>query len=61
MDHAENCDTMEEDSVDRLWLVVRSLKRPEGKYVLITYLISFIRTIRSRNLMLLNWEELSSE
>lgn len=26
---------MEEDSVDRLWLVVRSLKKPEGKYVLI--------------------------
>jgi len=24
---------MEEDSVDRLWLVVRSLKKPEGKYV----------------------------
>ena len=34
MDHAENCDTMEEDSVDRLWLVIRSLKRPDGKYVL---------------------------
>lgn len=33
LDHAENCDTMEEDSVDRLWLVVRSLKKPEGKYV----------------------------
>ena len=24
---------MEEDSVDRLWLVIRSLKAPEGKYV----------------------------
>ncbi len=23
----------EEDSVDRLWLVIRSLKSPEGKYV----------------------------
>jgi hypothetical protein len=33
LDHAENCDTMEEDSVDRLWLVVRSLKNPQGKYV----------------------------
>lgn len=33
LDHAENCDTMEEDSVDRLWLVVRSLKNPEGKFV----------------------------
>lgn len=34
IDHAENCDVMEEDSVDRLWLVVRSLKSPkEGKYV----------------------------
>lgn len=33
LDHAENCDMMEEDSVDRLWLVVRSLKKPEGKFV----------------------------
>jgi hypothetical protein len=24
---------MEEDSTDRLWLVIRSLKNPEGKYV----------------------------
>lgn len=31
LDHAENCDMKEEDSVDRLWLVVRSLKTPTGK------------------------------
>lgn len=31
MDHADNCDMLEEDSVDRLWLVVRSLKSPQGK------------------------------
>jgi hypothetical protein len=24
---------MEEDSTDRLWIVIRSLKSPEGKYV----------------------------
>ena len=33
VDHAENCDKLEEDSVDRLWLVVRSLKNLSGKYV----------------------------
>ena len=33
VDHAENCDKLEEDSVDRLWLVVRSLKNQLGKYV----------------------------
>jgi hypothetical protein len=33
VDHAENCDKLEEDSVDRLWLVVRSLKNVLGKYV----------------------------
>ncbi len=33
LDHAENADMLEEDSVDRLWLVVRSLKNTEGKYV----------------------------
>lgn len=32
VDHAEHCDVKEEDSVDRLWLVVRSLKNPQGKY-----------------------------
>jgi len=32
VDHAENCDKLEEDSVDRLWLVVRSLKNLQGKY-----------------------------
>lgn len=26
VDHAERCNILEEDSVDRLWLVVRSLK-----------------------------------
>ncbi|CDW76485.1 zinc finger c3hc4 fha domain-containing protein [Stylonychia lemnae] len=31
LDHAEKADMLEEDSVDRLWLVVRSLKSPEGK------------------------------
>lgn len=36
LDHAENCE-LEEDSVDRLWLVIRSLKSPEGKYVIIKY------------------------
>lgn len=30
VDHAENCDVLEEDSVDRLWLVVRSLKNNQG-------------------------------
>lgn len=33
LDHSPNCDTQEEDSADRLWLVIRSLKSPEGKYV----------------------------
>ena len=33
LDHAENADMLEEDSVDRLWLVVRSLKSPTGKEV----------------------------
>jgi hypothetical protein len=36
LDHAENCDLLEEDSVDRLWLVVRSLKSPTGKEVTYT-------------------------
>jgi hypothetical protein len=36
LDHAENCDMKEEDSVDRLWLVVRSLKSPNGREVSIT-------------------------
>jgi len=33
LEHSDTSD-MEEDSVDRLWLVIRSLKSPEGKYVL---------------------------
>lgn len=33
VDHAENCDVLEEDSVDRLWLVVRSLKNEHGNMV----------------------------
>lgn len=32
---------MEEDSVDRLWLVVRSLKNSEGKYVSAFYFFLF--------------------
>jgi hypothetical protein len=32
LDHSEKCPE-EEDSVERLWLVIRSLKSPEGKYV----------------------------
>jgi hypothetical protein len=31
LDHSETCD-LDEDSVDRLWLVIRSLKSTEGKY-----------------------------
>ena len=45
MDHAENCDILEEDSVDRLWLVVRSLKSPIGKEVSIFGLLIFDRII----------------
>lgn len=30
MDHGDN--TLDEESIDRLWLVVRSLKNPEGKF-----------------------------
>ena len=33
IDHSETTDMLEEDSVDRLWLVIRSLKTQEGKYV----------------------------
>ena len=34
VDHADNCDKLEEESgVDRLWLVVGSLRKPEGRYV----------------------------
>lgn len=32
LDHSDTCD-LDEDSVDRLWLVIRSLKSTEGKYV----------------------------
>jgi hypothetical protein len=31
--HANAASLTEEDSNDRLWLVIRSLKNPEGKYV----------------------------
>jgi hypothetical protein len=34
LDHSPKCDLEEEDSIDRLWLVIRSLKSPEGKYVI---------------------------
>ena len=37
LDHSKDCDMQEEDSVDRLWLVIRSLKNPEGKYVLFSH------------------------
>ena len=30
IDHGDN--TLDEESIDRLWLVVRSLKNPEGKF-----------------------------
>lgn len=30
VDHGDN--TLDEESIDRLWLVVRSLKNPEGKF-----------------------------
>lgn len=30
MDHGDN--NLDEESIDRLWLVVRSLKNPEGKF-----------------------------
>ena len=30
MDHGDN--SLDEESIDRLWLVVRSLKNPEGKF-----------------------------
>lgn len=33
MSHSEHSNLKEEDSVDRLWLVVRSLKTPAGKQV----------------------------
>lgn len=39
IDHTENCDMLEEDSVDRLWLVVRSLKNPEGKFVRTSFIL----------------------
>mmetsp|Transcript_36940 Transcript_36940/g.27313 ORF Transcript_36940/g.27313 Transcript_36940/m.27313 type:complete len:87 (-) Transcript_36940:844-1104(-) len=32
LDHSPNCALDEEDGTDRLWLVVRSLKSPAGKY-----------------------------
>ena len=32
LDHSKECDMMEEDSINRLWLVIRSLKSPQGKY-----------------------------
>ena len=49
----------EEDSVDRLWLVIRSLKSPEGKYVLA--IPNNCRTIKSKSLMLSNLGESSLE
>lgn len=49
----------EEDSVDRLWLVIRSLKSPEGKYVL--RISNNCRTIKSKSLMLSNLGESNSE
>lgn len=30
IDHGDN--TLDEESINRLWLVVRSLKNPEGKF-----------------------------
>jgi hypothetical protein len=32
LDHAASVDNQEEESVDRLWLVARSLKNESGKY-----------------------------
>lgn len=32
LDHATGTDQQEEESVDRLWLVARSLKNESGKY-----------------------------
>ena len=32
LDHATGTETQEEESVDRLWLVARSLKNESGKY-----------------------------
>jgi hypothetical protein len=32
LDHASGTDKQEEESVDRLWLVARSLKNEHGKY-----------------------------
>ena len=32
LDHAAGTETQEEESVDRLWLVARSLKNEQGKY-----------------------------
>lgn len=32
LDHAKDTGTQEEESVDRLWLVARSLKNETGKY-----------------------------
>ena len=32
MDHANGTDKLEEESVERLWLVARSLKNETGKY-----------------------------
>jgi hypothetical protein len=61
LDHAENSDLIEEDSVDRLWLVIRSLKSPEGKYVILNLFKEVFRITKSRNLMLLNLVELSLE
>ena len=39
LDHSDKCPE-EEDSVERLWLVIRSLKSPEGKYVTISYFLT---------------------
>lgn len=61
VDHAENCDKLEEDSVDRLWLVVRSLKNPKGSYVTNNLLKIHYRIIKSKSSTWSNWAEWSSE